>query len=177
MIRRKYKITKSTNQQIIILLLFCMVFTGCKPAERFPVDPRLEFVSLEKIDNGTPIDEKATLKLHFTDGDGNVGLDPNDNYPPFDSLYYYNFFVTYYAKRNGEFVAFPEFTFNARLPRCLETNDPEPIEGDIEYVINIRNPLITAPVIDTIKFECWLIDRDLNESNRVFTPEITVVNR
>jgi len=26
-------------------------------------------------------------------------------------------------------------------------------------------------------FECWLIDRDLNESNRVFTPEITVVNR
>ena len=169
-----------------MLLLLCLAFAACRPQVNFPKETQLQFVSLEKIDNGTPIDDKAILKLHFTDGDGNVGLDPTDNTPPFDSLYYYNFFVVYHAKRNGEFVAFPAFTFNARLPRFLTSNTPEPIEGDIEYVIAIRNPnlvmlqdsiWVPVPVIDTVMFECWLMDRDVKESNRVFTTEITVKNR
>jgi len=181
------QIAKSTNQQVIFLLLLWLLFMGCKSEIKFPLETRLEFVSLEKIDNGKEIDEKALLILHFTDGDGNVGLDPTDNHPPFDSLYYYNFFVMYYAKRNGEFRAFPELNFfNARLPRFLPANNPESIKGDIKYIITIQNPnlvmlidsvWVPVPEIDTIMFECWLIDRDLNESNHVFTPAITVKNR
>ena len=182
----KEQITQSSNNKTIILLILCILLTACRPIDRFPLEPRLEFVSLEKIDNGTPIDGKAILKLYFTDGDGNVGLDPTDNRPPFDSLHYNNFFVVYHAKRNGEFIAFPEFAFNARLPRFLSTNAPEPIKGDIEYVITIQNPLlgtlidgvwVPVPEVDTIMFECWLMDRDLKESNRVLTPIITVKNR
>jgi hypothetical protein len=180
------QINKSTNKQTIILLLLCILFVSCKPNEKFPIVPHLEFVSLEKIDSKKEIDEKALLILYFTDGDGNVGLDPTDNKPPFDSLYYHNFFMVYHAKRNGEFIAFPEFNFNARLPRFLSTNAPEPIKGDIEYIIPIRNPLhvmlidsvwVPVPEIDTVMFECWLLDRDLNKSNSVFTPAITVKNR
>jgi hypothetical protein len=146
---------------------------------KFPPEPHLRFVSLEKIYNGTPIDDKATLKIYFTDGDGNVGLNPGDNSPPFDtgSIYNNNFFVKYYAKRQGEFVAFPEFSFNARLPRFSTSNVPEPLEGEIEYLLYIRNPLATAPNKDTIMFECWLVDRELNESNHIFTSEIIVNNR
>ena len=163
-----------------VVMLLCLGFVACKPEEQFPPEPYLEFVTLEKIDNGTRIDNQAILKLKFTDGDGNVGLDANEIYPPFDAPpYNNNFFVIFYAKRNGEFVAFPEFEFNARLPRFLPTNDPEPIKGDIEYILDICNPipLPTVPAVDTVKFECWMVDRDLNESNRVFTPVITVVNR
>jgi len=163
-----------------VLLLLCLGFVACKPSEKFPLKPHLEFVSLEKIDNGKGIDDKAILKLRFTDGDGNVGLDPSDDYPPFDTLpYSNNFFVIFYAKRNGEFVAIPEYEFSARLSRFLPTNDPEPIEGEIEYEITIGNPLPlpSIPEVDTVKFVCWLMDRDLNESNRVSTPVITVRNR
>ncbi len=166
-------------KSVFVFLLLCIVFTSCRERTKFQLEPVLEFVSLEKVYNGTNIDEQAILKLYFTDGDGNIGLDGTDNEPPFDtaSVYKNNFFVTYYAKRNGEFVTFPEFAFNARLPRFLSTNDPESLEGEIEYALSIRNPLITAPDVDTVMFECWLVDRDLNESNHVFTPSIIVFNR
>lgn len=165
--------------KLLILFLAASLFWTCKPHAKFPKEPHLDFVSLEKIDNGTFIDDKAFLRLYFTDGDGNVGLNSEDNISPFDtgSVYKNNFFVTYYAKRNGEFVAFPEFAFNARLPRFSSTNTPEALEGEIEYMLSIRNPLVTAPNRDTIRFECWMFDRDLNESNHVFTPELIVVNR
>ena len=171
-----------------VCLLLCLGLVACKHGKQFPPEPHLEFVSLEKIDNGTGIDNQAILKLKFTDGDGNLGLDANEIYPPFDAPPYdNNFFVKFYVKRNGEFVVFSweyngvthEWEGNARLPRFLATNDPEPIEGVIEKVLEIRNPLNlpTIPAVDTVMFECWLVDRDLNESNHVFTPVITVVNR
>ena len=162
----------------IIYILIGILFISCKERINFDKVPYLEFVSLVKIDDGTLIDKKATLILYFTDGDGDIGLDETFDYYPFDegSPYYNNFFVTYYAKRNGEFVTFPEFDtiFNARLPRFLTSDNPEPLEGEIERIIDIRNPSPSTPDIDTIKFECWIVDRKLNESNHVFTDEILV---
>jgi hypothetical protein len=167
------------KQKLFVLFVIYLFLWGCHPVAKFPAEPYLSFISLEKIDNGTPIDDKATLKLYFTDGDGNVGLNSDENSPPFDtgSVYNNNFFVKYYAKRQGEFVPFPEFAFNARLPRFTSSNNLEALEGEIKYDLFVRNPLVTAPDKDTIMFECWLVDRDLNESNHVFTSEIVVINR
>ena len=167
---------------LFVCLLVSLVVISCRKPSKFPAEPVLEFISLEKVDNGTEIDSLAVLKLHFTHGDGNIGIDASDDDNPLfndtSSFYYYNFYVLYYAKRNGEFVQLPEGAFNARLPRFLSSKNPEPLEGEIEYVLLIRNPIFTtAPKMDTIKFECWIIDRELRESNRVTTPEITVVNR
>ena len=163
---------------LFVLVLVGLSFVACKHINPFPLDTTLEFVSLEKLNNGTGIDSLAVLKLHFTDGDGNIGLNENDYpFPNDTSIYKNNFFVMYYAKRNGEFVPFLEYNFYARLSRFLPDNNTEPIEGDIEYKIPIRNPLITASATDTVMFECWLLDRDLKESNHVFTKEIIVVNR
>jgi hypothetical protein len=167
------------KRNLFILFLAGLLFWTCKPLVKFPKEPRLTFISLEKVANWSNVDDKALLKLSFTDGDGNIGLNSEDNAPPFDtgSIYKNNFFVTYYAKRNGEFIAFPEFAFNARLSRFFSTDKAEALEGEIEYYLSIRNPLITAPNIDTVMFECWLFDRDLNESNHVFTHEIVVINQ
>ena len=184
MINKRYSVIARSvaTKQSILLLLICCGLMACKQKKPFPEETHLEFVSLEKINNGTQIDGDAVLKLHFTDGDGNIGVDERENNDPD----YRNFFVVYYAKRNGEFVAFPQLAFNARLPKFLSTNNPEPIEGVIEYVIPIRNPALAmlqdsvwvpVPKIDTIKFECWLIDRKSTESNHVTTPETIVVNR
>ena len=166
---------------LTICILVGLLSSSCKKPIRFPKEPHLEFVSLTIIDNGTSIDEKATLLLSFTDGDGNIGLDETFDRPPFDtgSVYYNNFFVNYYAKRNGEFVLFPEISefFYARLPRFLSSDTPEPLEGEIKRDLDVRNIQLTAPAIDTIKFECWIVDRDLKESNHVFTDEIIVRNR
>jgi hypothetical protein len=160
---------------IMVSLLFC----SCKERINFDKVPHLEVVSFDKISDGSSTDKQAMLVLYFTDGDGNIGLDETFDFPPFDSgsVYENNLFLTYYAKRNGEFVAFPEFIFNARLLRFLSSDNPEPLEGTIERILDVQNLSLTSPDVDTVKFECWLADRDLNESNHVFTPEIFVRNR
>jgi hypothetical protein len=155
---------------LFLVLLVAVVFHACRERATFPLEPKIEFVSLEKIYNGTKVDKEAVLKIHFTDGDGDIGVDNPDSNTVFD------FFVIYYAKRNGEFVTFP-FDFKAYLPRFLSSDKPEPLEGDIEYTISIANPLFDAPVIDTVKFECWLADRAGNYSNHIFTSELIVINR
>jgi hypothetical protein len=85
------------RQMFVLLLMFCGLM-ACKRKNPFPVEPHLAFVSFEKISTGTEIDDRATLKLHFTDGDGNIGSDDTDNYPPFDNPEYRSFFFFFYAK-------------------------------------------------------------------------------
>ncbi len=166
---------------LIFFLLIIILFTSCRERINFDKKPYLEFVSLTKIDDGTSIDKKATLILYFTDGDGDIGLDESFDYYPFDSgsAYYYNFFVNYYTKRNGEFLIDTVVSpyMSVRLPRFLSSNNPEPLEGEIERILDINNPNPASPDIDTVKFECWIVDRELNESKHVFTDELIVRNR
>lgn len=159
------------------LFFFCAIFLlACKKEEKFSNTPAIEFVSLTKIDNGTQIDQRATLVLHFQDGDGDIGLNSTDITPPFDtsSVYYYNFFIDYYKKVNGEFekIEFEEISFNQRIPRLSETL-PESIEGDITLNLDI-NSYDLSTTYDTIRFQCYIVDRELNHSNIVTTPELVV---
>ena len=55
---------------VLLALMIALLLAGCGKQEKFPVVPAIKFVSLEKIDDGTGIDNKATLTLHFQD----VGL-------------------------------------------------------------------------------------------------------
>ena len=160
---------------LLWILLATLCFTSCRPRHPFSDIPTLQFVSLEKIDNGTDSDNEALLTVYFTDGDGNIGLNASDNKPPFDtaSEFYYNFFITYYEVQNGVWVS-PENLkdqFNIRLPRFLSSDIEEPIDGNIESIININNPYSS---FDTIRFECYLVDRDLNKSNIIYTDTLVV---
>lgn len=156
----------------IILLLF----SACKKEEKFPVIPAIEFVSLNKIDNGTGIDKRAALVLHFQDGDGDIGLNATDTQAPFDtaSAYYYNFFIDYYKKVNGEFqlIEFEDISFNQRIPRLSETL-PESIEGEITLELDI-NSYDLSSTYDTIQFQCYIVDRELHKSNTITTSELIV---
>ena len=160
---------------LLWILLATLCFTSCRPRHPFSDIPTLQFVSLEKIDNGTAVDDEALLTVYFTDGDGNIGLNASDNQPPFDtaSEFYYNFFITYYELQNGVWVSPEDLknNFNARLPRFLSSDIEEPIDGNIESIININNPYSS---FDTIRFECYLVDRDLNKSNIIYTDTLVV---
>lgn len=159
---------------LFCILLFLMV--ACRQEEKFPVEPYIEFVSLTKIDNGTPIDNRAKLVLHFQDGDGDIGLNEDDVNPPFDtaSVYHYNFFIDYYKKINGDFqlIEFDGVTFNQRIPRLSESV-PESIEGDISIILDI-NSYDLSTQYDTIKYRCYIVDRALHQSNVVETSELIV---
>jgi len=160
-------------KKLWLVALVVTVLCGCEPREKFSEVPFIQFVSLEKIDNGSGKDDQAQLTIHFQDGNGDIGLRAADTTGVFspDSDYYYNFFIDFYEKQNGEWVLVELPTpLHARLP-YLSESVPESIEGDISILTYINNYF--SPY-DTIKLSCQLVDRALNRSNVIETPEITV---
>jgi hypothetical protein len=137
------------------------------------VIPYIEFLSLEKLDEGNDYDSRAYLTLYFHDGDGDIGLDETDRNPVFsvDSPYYYNLFIDFYEKQHGEWVKleFPT-PLHARVPH-LSNDVPESIEGTLTILTYINNP---ASPYDTVRLSCCLVDRALHHSDTIFTPEIIV---
>lgn len=155
------------------VLLLSALLIGCRHEEKYSIIPYIEFLSLEKVDNGTGHDSQATLTIHFQDGDGDIGLDSRDRDPVFavDSPYYYNFFIDFYEKQQGEWVKIDLPTpLHARVPHLSE-DVPESIEGKLSIVTYINNPM--SPY-DTVRLSCYLVDRALHHSDTIVTPEIIV---
>jgi len=158
----------------VLLLVLPVLVTGCRHEQKYSIVPHIEFVSLEKIDDGTGHDNQAELTVYFQDGDGDIGLDETDRKPIFavDSPYYYNFFIYLYEKQNGEWVELELPTpLHARIPH-LSNAVPESIEGTISITTFINNPYSTY---DTVRLTCWLVDRALHHSDTITTPEIIVI--
>ena len=157
---------------IIVILLVIATF-GCRREPKYSEIPHIEFVSIEKIDNGTGHDSQAELIIYFQDGDGDIGLNETDREPVFavDSPYYYNFFIYLYEKQQGEWVQLDLPTpLHARIPH-LSDDVPESIEGKLSIVTFINNPNSTY---DTVRLSCYLVDRALHHSDTITTPEIIV---
>jgi len=157
---------------IIPLIIVLMVFISCTKEEDFSEIPHIEYMDFTKIQNSGNIDEKGILKIFFTDGDDDMGLADWDTLPPFDknSKYYYNFFITYFEKQHGEFVeVVPAVTFNSRIPVLTSSSSNGALKGEIEIELFINNPF---SVYDTIRFDAYIADRALHESNIISTPEI-----
>jgi hypothetical protein len=121
----------------------------------------------------TGIAKKGVLTISFRDGDGDIGLNSWDTYPPYDtgSIYYYNYYIDYYEKRNGSFVKVDlTVPLRYRIPYLTPDDPNKAIKGIIVDTI----PLNPLPVYDTIQFSMYIYDRALHKSNVVFTPEIVV---
>jgi len=156
--------------EIIVSIVFC----ACKQPEQFSVIPEIKFISFGKYQDDK-IEDGAMLTFSFQDGDGDIGLNGTDLYPPFDtlSIYYYNFFCDYYEKQNGIFVKIDSietpkegmqpFNLNARFPRLSDLPE-ESIHGEICLTMPFYYDT-TSPYNDTIQFKFFIIDRKLNHSN------------
>ena len=164
---------KNIGIGFLVMILAAACF-GCRHEPKYSEVPHIEFVSIEKIDDGTGHDNQAELTVYFQDGDGDIGLDETDKNPVFavDSPYYYNFFINLYEKQDGNWVELELPTpLHARIPH-LSNAVPESIEGTISITTFINNPYSTY---DTVRLTCWLVDRALHHSDTITTPEIIVI--
>ncbi len=152
-----------------------MILTSCiKSDDKYSEIPHIEFVSFTKINNGSNIDNQGIMKIFFTDGDGDIGLDKGDTFGRFhpDSIYYNNFFIKYFEKQNGIIKEVEtKFSNNARIPMLTPQGKNKTLKGEIEITLFINNPL---SIYDTILFEAYIVDRALHKSNTIRTPEIKV---
>jgi len=158
----------------LLIILFLLAHTACQKKEDFPDTPQIAFLDFTKIQNGSSVDNKGILSVSFTDGDGNIGLAEGDTLSPYNpgSPYYYNFYIKYYERRKGTLVLVdlpsPQ---HARIPPIVGTSGNKPTKGTIDIELFINN--YSSPY-DTILFEAWIYDKDLQQSNVIRTPEIII---
>jgi hypothetical protein len=152
------------------------LLTACMKKEVYPDIPQIAYQGFTLEFDSSQYARRGFLTISFKDGNGDIGLRPNQKEPPFDtgSIFYYNYIIDYYEKQNGTFVKIDlEPSYNARIP-YLTPNDPnKAIKGIIVDTL-ILNPV---PVYDTVKFKFYIYDRAVNKSNVDSTPPIILRRR
>jgi len=172
-------------RNILFALIIVFALVSCKDYEEYPLEPKIEFIEFTVLRDAQGIDQRGIIHISYTDGDGNIGLYPEDTVAPYD----YNLFIKYLEQQNGVFkeiflvtpryindttLVYDTATFNARIPILTPAGRNKAIRGEIEDTLFINNPLSQY---DTIKFEAYIVDRDLNKSNTIATPPIIVKKR
>lgn len=161
--------------KVAVLAALVAPIVGCFPKEEFPVEPRITMKSFEQFG------DSASLTISFTDGDGDIGLEPSALQPPFDtgSTFFHNMFLEYEELQNGEWVR-PTLSipFYYRIPNITPTGQNKVLEGDIAVALKPWPVFPAAPGSpnDTVRFSVKLVDRALNQSNTEFSPEVVIVH-
>lgn len=108
---------------------------------------------------------------------------PPDTFYTAPNIYNKNFLVDFYVKRNGSFEKFDWVmapatgcgeSVNGRFtPLFNAESTNKPMSGTLTYAI-ITNGFIPYFRNDTLKLRAQIIDRDLNQSNIIESPEFTL---
>lgn len=159
---------------VLVAAIGILFISSCRKVETYPIEPHIEFYSFTKIPNSTNADEKGILNIRFTDGDSDIGLNPEDTLQEFapGNEFYYNLYIDYYEKRLDTFVKIDlPFTNNSRIPYIEPDEAERGIKGNIEIELFINNLLSSY---DTIMFKAFIYDRAKHKSNIIETPEIVI---
>jgi len=157
--------------KITFFLLISIVagLTSCIKEEQYPIIPHIEFGGFATAKDITGKDSLGAISISYTDGDGNIGLFAWDTVEPKK----YNFYLKFMELVNNELVEVKPvdstLTFNGRIPLLTPVGRNKNIKGDITMYLELyfARQILKS---DTIAFEIYIRDRDLNNSNVVETP-------
>ncbi len=161
---------------IIVLFILTGLLTACPKPQSYPEEPQITFEQVElkdSVDLLGNLNKVYRLKFGIIDGDGNIGLKESDTtgiYSP-DSIYSNNLFTTLYEVVNGDTVKIDSSKQrNFRVPYVQPQGQNKTLIADIFVNINFsRNGNGNLPY-DSIYFDFYIVDRDLNKSNIEKTP-------
>jgi hypothetical protein len=158
---------------ILSFLVTLGLLSSCFKNEEYPLEPIITNPTL------TFTADSLKLTFDFTDGDGDIGLNPSELSAPFDeeSYYYYNLYIEYFEKDDekgwipGLNLSGDSIVFEYRLKPIIVKGKSRGIKGTIEVFMN---PFFNASSSqsDTVRYRIKLIDKALNESNELETAEI-----
>jgi len=147
---------------------------SCVKEDQYPVVPHIEFTGYGIYSAADGTDSTCKITISYTDGDGDIGLTEADNLEP----YKYNYYLKLMQLVDGQMVDVilptDSITFNARIPILTPTGRNKNIKGEISmnFDLYFNSYLLKS---DTIGFEIYIIDRALNKSNIVTTPNLTII--
>jgi hypothetical protein len=138
-----------------------------------PAVPHIEYTSFTIFDTTDILgnySKGGRLRFHFEDGDGDLGLKP----PAGTQTDSTNLFFTLYRKEGGIMLPAPAndplFPSAYRIPYMSRLGQNKILKGTISVTFLY---LFYSPA-DTIKYDFYIKDRALNESNVVSTNEIVL---
>ncbi len=120
-------------------------------------------------------DSSVIIELEYTDGDGDIGLEPADTLAPFNwgSKYFYNLYVNVYKVENGisSPILIPASTdtvqYNDRILNLTPTGKHKSIYGTIK--LNIKALPYPGITPDSMYYTIQIADRSLHLSNVIQT--------
>ncbi|MBN1199909.1 MAG: hypothetical protein JXA23_11200 [Bacteroidales bacterium] len=150
-----------------------ILLTSCIKQEEFSDIPEISYRQFVTLFDTGQFAVRGILSFDFQDGNGDIGLDPGDTFPPYNrgGEYYYNLVIRYFEKRDSVYVEVVlDPPFSARIPVLNPDYPGKAIKGFIADTLAM-NPV---PAYDTIRFEFFIYDRALNMSNVLTTPDIVL---
>lgn len=162
--------------RLLKLLLFALIagiiYNGCQKKEQFPPEPKIEYLSYLGTDttdlNGNTI-HNGLLTFGFTDGDGDIGLEEHQTEPPYDA----NMYIFQFGIHNGLSIFIDTLTF--RIPYVTPEGQNKSLKGEIDIDLDIIYVLPPFDSIDTVKYELYILDRSLNQSNVITSEAISLL--
>lgn len=144
--------------------------------------PSIALESVEQLKSQVGKDSVVRIIFSFKDGDGDIGLSETDTLPPFNrqNQYWQNAPVTILYKKAGVYEELLNPSTNQafdlpseRIPRITPEGKNKTISGEITIHMP-ANPLNTQAA--EVKYQVRLIDRALNVSNMIETPELQLTH-
>src|ERR1039457_5518809 len=83
--------------QLILLLLIAFTIISCQKKDVYPVIPVITYDSFTILPTSDVNTTNGILKISFTDGDGDIGLDQTDTAGPYKS----DLFIYFLELQNG----------------------------------------------------------------------------
>ena len=156
------------------LVFISLIFlNSCKKVEQLPAVPHIDFTSFTIFDTTDILGNNSKggrLKFHFEDGDGDLGL----NAPTGGQIDSTNLFFTLFRKEGGVMLQAPDNDplkpSSYRIPYMDRLGQNKILKGTISVTFLY---LFYSPA-DTIRYDFYIKDRALNESNVVSTSEIVL---
>jgi hypothetical protein len=74
---------KSVNKIQYTVVFIALQLVSCHKPPELPIIPAIEFESVEFVKSDGP--DSLIVSIHFTDGDGDLGLTSDDIYPPYEA--------------------------------------------------------------------------------------------
>lgn len=166
-----------SNAFVILAILLLAIFS-CKKPESYSEIPEISFKDIRIENTYDTLDnqiKRVFLTFYVIDGDGDIGLDTSEHYPPYDtsSVYYHNLFINEFEKIDGIYepidLTVPLFY---RIPNIVQKGKNKTLKADVIIKLDYTLPSL----YDTIKYEFFIYDRALHKSNTVSTPDIILNN-
>ena len=162
-----------TIKYLLLIIAVIIVFGACRKVEDISPVPNIEFTRFTIFDTFDILGNRSKggrLDFTFEDGDGNIGIQPPAANQPDTS----NLFFTLFRKTDGEMVEAPAndplTPSSDRIPYMVRLGQNKVLKG----TMSITFMYLFYAKTDTISYDFYLMDREMNESNIETTAEIIV---